>query len=149
MDVWTHKRCSNGNAASTDARVKRFGNSGRFEVPNPCHSAQIMFTRVRSMSHWPTMRRSVLARWPCQRATIGTADVSPRSALRLSLLLPTGIRGGRKRAPNTSRACYSDTTTSGWLSRSVSTDLGGYTSRQVRSSDLSRGKLDTSPRQSD
>lgn len=144
MDVWTNKRSSNGNAASADARVKRFGNSGRLETPNPCRSVQIMLTRVRSMSHWPTVRRSVLARCKCQCATIGTAAASPRSVLRLSQL-PTGAPAGRARALNTLGLCYSVTTIWGWMSPSVNTDSAGYSSRQVRSSDLSRGKLDTSP----
>mgnify|MGYP001002888813 CR=1 FL=1 len=142
MYVWTIKKSSNGNAASADARVKRFGNSGRFETPNHCRSAQIMLTRVRSMSRWPTMRRSVLARCKCRCATIETAAANPRSVSHLSRL-PTGAPVGRARALNTSRVCYSGTTISVWLSRSVNTDSGGYSSRQVRFSDLSERKLDT------
>lgn len=148
MDAWTIKRSSNGNAASAGASAKRFGNCGRFETPNPCRSAQSMFTRVRLTSRCPTVPCSTLARWPCQCATIETVNVSPHSVSRLSLL-PTGIPVGRARALNTSRSCYSNTTISGWLSRSVNTDSGGYSSRQVRYPDLSRGKLDTSPRQSE
>jgi len=148
MEAWKHQRCSNGNAASADAQAKRFWNCGWFETQNPCRSVPIMLTRVRLTSHGPLVPCSTLARCKCQCATIQTADVSQRSVSRLSLL-PTGVPVGRARAPNTSRACYSDTTISGWLSRSVNTDSVGYSSRQVRFSDLSRGKLDTSPRQSD
>ena len=142
MYVWTIKKSSNGNAASADARVKRFGNSGRFETPNPCRSAQSMLTRVRLTSRWPLVPCFALARCKCRCATIETAAVSQRSVSRLSLL-PSGIPGERARALNTSRVCYSGTTISVWLSRSVNTDSGGYSSRQVRFSDLSERKLDT------